>query len=38
MQADQTLFTLRQGGPMDLMVYGKQYILGPEGLAVLGGG
>ncbi|MCL2003664.1 MAG: family 65 glycosyl hydrolase [Oscillospiraceae bacterium] len=34
MRTDKTLFTLRQGGPLELLVYGKPYTLGAEGLAV----
>jgi len=34
MQADKTIFTLRQGDPMKLLIYGKSHILGTERLAV----
>ena len=34
MQKNQTLFTLRRGEPLELLVYGKQYTLGAEGLTI----
>jgi len=34
MATDKTLFKLRIGEPLELMVYGKKYILGAEGLEV----
>jgi maltose phosphorylase len=34
MQTDKTVFTLRQGEPMELLVYGEKYTLDTEGLTI----
>ena len=34
MQTEKTLFTLRQGGPMELLAYGTRHTLGKDGLTV----